>query len=89
MATTITQKTESFVKRCLTMADDMVKLSARQVWIDYDEEADVLYMSFRKPQRATKTIEADADVLIRKDGREIVGITVMNASTRGRSKGID
>jgi uncharacterized protein YuzE len=89
MATTITQKTESFVKRCLTMADDMVKLSARQVWIDYDEEADVLYMSFRKPQRATKTIEADEDVLIRKEGREIVGITVMNASTRGRSKGID
>ena len=89
MATTITQKTESFVKRCLTMPDDMVKLSARQVWIDYDEEADVLYMSFRKPQRATKTIETDEDVLIRKDGREIVGITVMNASTRGRSKGID
>ena len=60
-----------------------------QVWIDYDEEADVLYMSFRKPQCATKTIEADEDVLIRKDGREIVGITVMNANARGRSKGID
>ena len=53
-----------------------------KVWIDYDQEADVLYMSFRKPQRATSTIEMEDDVLIRKDGNNIVGITVMNASAR-------
>ena len=82
MAKTMSQKTQSFVKGCLTMASDMVKLSSRQVWIDYDKEADVLYMSFRRPQRATKTVELDEDVLVRKDGREIVGITVLNASTR-------
>ena len=74
--------TENFVKDCLDMAADVVKLSTKHVWIDYDREADVLYMSFRKPQRATKTIEADEDVLIRKDGRDIVGITIMNVSTR-------
>ena len=28
---------------------ELVSIS-RQVWIDYDEEADVLYISFRKPQ---------------------------------------
>ena len=82
MATTLTHKTESFVTSCLIMANDMVKLSAQHIWIDYDREADVLYMCFREPQRATKTIEIDEDVLLRKDGREIVGITVMNASTR-------
>lgn len=82
MATTMSQKTENFVKGCLTMATDIVKLSSQQVWIDYDKEADVLYMSFRRPQRATRTIELYEDVLIRKDGREIVGITVLNASTR-------
>jgi len=89
MATTLTQNTESFIKNCLIMATDMVKLSAQQVWIDYDREADVLYMSFRKPQRATKTIEIEEDVLIRKDGRDIVGITVINASTLGEIKGAD
>ncbi len=52
------------------------------MWIDYDKEADVLYLSFRKPQRATKTIEADDDILIRKDGNTIVGITILNASAR-------
>lgn len=80
MATVL--KTESFLNGCLTMAADMLKLSARQVWIDYDQEADVLYMSFRKPQRVYETVEADEDVLIRKDGENIVGITVMNASLK-------
>ncbi|MBI5789173.1 MAG: DUF2283 domain-containing protein [Candidatus Schekmanbacteria bacterium] len=52
------------------------------MWVDYDREADVLYLSFRKPQRATKTIETDDDILIRKDNNKIVGITVLNASCR-------
>ncbi|NNJ84272.1 MAG: DUF2283 domain-containing protein [Gammaproteobacteria bacterium] len=64
------------------MTNDMLRLPAKQTWIDYDKEADVLYMSFRKPQRATNTIEIDEDVLLRKDGEDIVGITIMNASTR-------
>ncbi|MBI5971024.1 MAG: DUF2283 domain-containing protein [Deltaproteobacteria bacterium] len=51
------------------------------MWVDYDKEADVLYLSFRKPQRAKKTVETD-DILIRKDGKKIVGITILNASTR-------
>ena len=53
----------------------------RHLRLDYDKEADVLYMSFRKPQKATKTIEMD-DILVRKDGRDIVGLTILNASNR-------
>ncbi len=82
MATTLTKKNEDFLKNCMTMADKMIKLSTQRVWIDYDREADVLYMSFRKPQKATRTIEVDEDILVRKDKQEIVGITIMNASTR-------
>jgi uncharacterized protein YuzE len=81
MATVITKATEDFIGRCVAMASGMLKLPTHQMWLDYDEEADVLYMSFRRPQRATKTIETD-DVLIRKDGREIVGLTILNASSR-------
>jgi uncharacterized protein YuzE len=40
-----------------------------------------MYMSFRKPQRATETVEVDEDILVRKDGRKIVGVTIVNAST--------
>lgn len=82
MATTVTHKADDFVKRCLTMVSDFAKLPIEQVWIDYDREADVLYLNFRRPQRAKQTIETDDDILIRKDGQKIVGITILNASTR-------
>ncbi len=49
---------------------------------DYDKDADVLYLSFRKPQNATKTIETDDNILIRTDGDEIAGLTILNASSR-------
>ena len=87
MATTVASSTQNFVAKCAAMASDMLRLPAQHVWVDYDREADVLYMSFRKPQSATKTIEVDDDILVRKDGRTIVGLTIMNASTRrGRVK---
>ena len=75
-------KKDEMIKMCLGLSSDVMKLSVEHIWIDYDKEADVLYLSFRKPQRAKKTIETDNDILIRKDGAEIVGITILNASTR-------
>lgn len=57
-------------------------IQKKDMWVDYDQEADVLYLSFRKPQRAKKTVEMDDDVLVRTDDDQIVGITIMNASSR-------
>jgi uncharacterized protein YuzE len=82
MATVTAKETGDFVNNCVAIAMDMLKLSTQHMWIDYDREADVLYMSFRKPQRATTTIEMDKDILIRKDGKNIVGLTILNASSR-------
>jgi uncharacterized protein YuzE len=79
---TVATKTENFVQHWLTLGSQIVKLPIQHIWIDYDREADVLYLSFRKPQRATKTIETDDELLIRKEGNKIVGITILNASTR-------
>ena len=39
-------------------------------------------ISFRKPQRATRTFEVDDDLLVRKAGKEVVGLTILNASAR-------
>ncbi|MBU0702044.1 DUF2283 domain-containing protein [bacterium] len=82
MATVTTMKTVDFVTNCVAVATDMLKLPTHNMWLDYDREADVLYMSFRKPQRATTTIETDNDILIRKDGKNIVGLTILNVSSR-------
>ena len=82
MATVAAKKTADFVSNCVTVATEMLKLPTQHMWLDYDKQADVLYMSFRKPQRATETIELGDDILIRKDGKDIVGLTILNASAR-------
>jgi len=82
MATVATKRTVDFVSKCVALATKILQLPAQHVWLDYDKEADVLYMSFRKPQRATETIEMGDDILIRKEGKNIVGLTILNASTR-------
>jgi hypothetical protein len=62
MATTITSLTDDLATTCLAVASDMLRRPVQNMWIDYDQEADVLYMSFRRPQNATKTIEMDDDI---------------------------
>lgn len=49
-------------------------------WTDYDQKADVLYISFGKPQKATDTVPTDEGILVRKDGKKIIGFTILNAS---------
>jgi uncharacterized protein YuzE len=54
------------------------------MWLDYDTEADVLYISLQRPQKATETIEIEEEGILlsyRKD--ELVGITVLDASKSG------
>jgi uncharacterized protein YuzE len=70
------------IQTCLALSSDLAKLAVKNIWVDYDKDVDVLYLSFRKPQRAKKTVETDDDVLIRTDGDQIVGITILNASNR-------
>jgi uncharacterized protein YuzE len=66
------------------LIDGLLSLPVRQVWADYDREADVLYVSFRKPQQANDSImEGDGNIYHYRDD-ELVGITVLNASARKR-----
>lgn len=52
------------------------------VWISYDKEADTLYINYRKPSHATDSEITDDDVIVRYDGDEIVGYTILHASAR-------
>jgi uncharacterized protein YuzE len=55
---------------------------AKSVWMTYDTEADVLYVNYRKPGIATDSELTDDDVIIRYDGDEIIGFTVLHVSDR-------
>lgn len=61
---------------------EVLSLPSHQLWTNYDAEADVLYISFRKPQQATDSLmEADGNIYHYR-GDELVGITVLNASKK-------
>ena len=61
------------------LIDQVLALPARQMWTEYDDEADVLYISFRKPQQANDSrMEDDGNIYHYRDD-ELVGITVLNA----------
>ena len=50
------------------------------LWSSYDAEADVLYINFKKPGQATDSELTDDDVIIRYEGNEVVGLTILHAS---------
>jgi uncharacterized protein YuzE len=60
----------------------LLKIPLERYRVDYDKEADVLYLSFRHPQRATDTRSTEDGILLRYHGKELVGITILDASTR-------
>jgi len=54
--------------------------------LDYDEEADVLYLSFGEPREALDSVEVEDGVVYRILGDEIVGITIMDFRSRTLKK---
>jgi uncharacterized protein YuzE len=70
------------VARILQAVPQLVHFPAKQLWIDYDAEADVLYLSFCKPQRATDSEMRDDGIIVHRRGKRVVGLTIQEASSR-------
>jgi uncharacterized protein YuzE len=58
---------------------------AKRIWLAYDEEADVLYVNFKKPSHADDSELTDDGIIIRYENEQVVGMTILNASRRQRS----
>jgi len=54
----------------------------KNVWLYYDEEADVLYVNFKRPSEATDSELTDDDVIVRYEGDEVIGMTILHARQR-------
>ncbi|OHB35725.1 MAG: hypothetical protein A2Y09_02175 [Planctomycetes bacterium GWA2_39_15] len=79
MATAEINKT---LKEITGIVSHIIKLPETKMWMDYDKEADVLYISFKRPQKATDSEMVENGVLLRYKGKELVGITILDASKR-------
>jgi uncharacterized protein YuzE len=73
---------EKWVEQLVTHTGALLNWPKYPVWVDYDAEADVLYLSFLHPQDATDSRMLDNGVLLRYRGRKLVGVTIFEASKR-------
>lgn len=55
---------------------------SRRFRVDYDAEADVLYISLERSQQATDGVMTDDGVLLRYRKDRLVGVTILEASAR-------
>jgi uncharacterized protein YuzE len=70
------------VKEIINLTPKLLNIPFKRVWYNYDEEADVMYLNFKKPSRADDSELTDDDIIIRYEKGEIVGITILHASKR-------
>ena len=55
-------------------------MSKKYLWSSYDAEGDVLYINFKKPSHATDSELTSNDIIVRYAGKEVVGVTILNAT---------
>lgn len=68
------------------LARDIARLPFHRIWVDYDAEVDCLYLSFRWPPEINDSEDLDNGVIVDYHDDEVVGFTILNASTQGRSR---
>ncbi len=59
----------------------LTRIPVNHLWVDYDREADVLYITFSR-EPADDTEIGDENILFRYKGDTLVGITIIEASKR-------
>lgn len=74
--------TTKAVKEIFEALPHIKKVGAKHIWFDFDEEADVLYVSLERPQRATDTDILEDGIFLRLRGNKVVGITIVNVSRK-------
>lgn len=57
----------------------VVRSRQRRIWIDYDEDADVLYMNFTYPPRAVEHEEEEGIVRNYDENGNLTGLTIIGA----------
>ena len=66
----------------MSLVPALLRAPHRTVWSSYDADADVLYLNFKKPSIASDSELNENDVIIRYEGEEVVGLTILHASKR-------
>jgi uncharacterized protein YuzE len=70
------------ISHLLKAVAHLVQLPKTHMWLDYDEEVDVLYLHFEDKPGSTQSEMRDDGVILDYKGRRLVGVTILEASHR-------
>ena len=73
---------EAITEKILKIVPEILEMPSPSLWIDYDSEADVLYINFKKPAHADESVMSDDDIIFRYEGKTLVGITILSVRKR-------
>ena len=74
--------TASVVNEIFEALPYIKRVGAKHIWFDFDDEADALYVSLERPQRATDTDILEDGTFLRLRGKKVVGLTITNVSKK-------
>ena len=69
-------------KKYIELRAQVLNIPYSRIWTTYDKGADVLYINFKKPSHADDSELTDDDIIVRYEKGKIVGVTILNASSR-------
>ena len=73
---------EKSLDHLLKATSHLIMLPKKHIWLDYDEEVDVVYLHFEeKPASTHSEMREDGIILDYKD-QQLVGLTILEASQR-------
>lgn len=74
------QRILNSTKLAVTDLVQLAQIGKSEFSIDYDQEADVLYISFGTPQKADNSEQGKDGIIRRWKKKKLVGLTILNAS---------
>ncbi|MBV7335099.1 DUF2283 domain-containing protein [Chloroflexi bacterium TSY] len=65
---------------------NFIRLPATKMWLDYDNDADVLYVHFEEKPSSTHSEMTNEGVILDYRDDKLVGLTILDASQRESSE---
>lgn len=74
------QKILTSLSSMVNTAVELAQLGNSRFWVDYDKDADVLYINFGSPQKADNAVQGKDGVIRRLRKNKLIGFTILGAS---------
>ncbi len=80
MATEILE--EKSIANLLKAITHLIKLPKTHMWLDYDSDADVLYLHFEEKPTSTHSEMREDGIILDYQDDHLIGLTILEASRR-------